>query len=151
MSNVTNMFIKLTDVKLILGLYKKPKKARTEVKGIEPVKGFKERKNKEGKITQEAIAKVKGVKAIPARKAIPGEQTIHIIGKSFSILKEIKARMEDQGLIVVKDIYKLDYKGYTHRIDYVAETVIPIRTAFEKTKSNNHYNKVGFGFQKKKN
>lgn len=132
------------DAKLQMGNLRKAKEA---VPAVKAVKAVLEKKDKDGNITQEAVA---AVKAVPAKEAQPQIQQVHLDCVSEEVMQEVRARMADQGFEDKFDgqIIMADNR---FRLTFEAEAAQPIRAAFKAVKAADGYNKEGMDKIKEQN
>lgn len=125
-----NFIINSGDARLLRGTLRKAKDATPAVAAVA------EKKDKDGNITQKAVA------AVAAKPAVAQSYKMIIGCNTEEIAKELIARMADQGLAeanngqVIKD-------GDQFTTCYVAESDKIIRAAFKKSKSKDGYNAAG--------
>lgn len=131
-----NFVVGSRDAKLQMGTLRKAKPA---VEAVEGVPAVKEKKDDDGNIIQEAKPAVKAVAAKPAQ---PQEQEVHLDSVSEEVMREVRARMADQGFA---DKYEgqIIMAGAHFRLTYTAEDAKIIRAAFKNVKAKDRYNAPG--------
>lgn len=138
------------DAKLSIGSLKKAKPAQEAVeavkgvKGVEAVEAVKANK-KEGIEAVKAVKAVEEVKAVKAVEAAPAKlpvQQVHLDSNSEEIMREVRARMADQGFADKFEGQIIEHNGM-FRLTFEAETDKPIRAAFKACKAKTGYNEAG--------